>query len=364
MNGRIYDPVLARFLSPDPFVQAPNFTQSYNRYTYCFNNPFKYVDPDGEIAWLIPAAIFIAKAAITGAAISAAAYTVGVAVSPGGFNNWDWGQLGKSAGWGAVSGVATAGIGAGFKAAGTFAGTVGTEVLRGAAHGVAQGGISALQGGNFAQNFAIGAVSSWAGHGLEAGLNKLGASPTASLIAGVGFSTISGGVTAEITGGNFWQGAATGLTVGLLNQAGAAAKRWAYSRKEGVIVAGVVLEGPNGVGGIFGEGSYDPANRQSAVMTRYELELAASGLQTAENVADALAVATKSPKVYAVARTAGLGADGIRVGLDLYDGNYQNARIRGGAAIFTRFIMRPQYSNTTNIVIDKVSDHTVNHLTR
>lgn len=49
MNGRIYDPVLARFLSPDPYVQAPDYTQSFNRYTYCSNNPFKYTDPSGEL---------------------------------------------------------------------------------------------------------------------------------------------------------------------------------------------------------------------------------------------------------------------------------------------------------------------------
>jgi hypothetical protein len=54
MNGRIYDPVLARFLSPDPFVQMPDFTQSYNRYSYCLNNPFSYTDPSGEFFWIIP----------------------------------------------------------------------------------------------------------------------------------------------------------------------------------------------------------------------------------------------------------------------------------------------------------------------
>lgn len=42
-----YDQRLAQFLSPDPFVQAPENTQSYNRYAYCMNNPFKYTDPSG-----------------------------------------------------------------------------------------------------------------------------------------------------------------------------------------------------------------------------------------------------------------------------------------------------------------------------
>ena len=48
MNGRLYDPVIARFFSPDNFVQAPDFTQSYNRYSYCLNNPLQWVDPSGE----------------------------------------------------------------------------------------------------------------------------------------------------------------------------------------------------------------------------------------------------------------------------------------------------------------------------
>ncbi|PJB54773.1 MAG: hypothetical protein CO098_19885, partial [Bacteroidetes bacterium CG_4_9_14_3_um_filter_41_19] len=47
MNGRIYDPRLGRFMSPDPFVQSPTNTQNYNRYSYCINNPLKYTDPSG-----------------------------------------------------------------------------------------------------------------------------------------------------------------------------------------------------------------------------------------------------------------------------------------------------------------------------
>lgn len=47
MNGRIEDAVIGRFLSPDPTVPEPGFTQSYNRYSYVVNNPLTYVDPTG-----------------------------------------------------------------------------------------------------------------------------------------------------------------------------------------------------------------------------------------------------------------------------------------------------------------------------
>ncbi len=47
MNGRVYDPALGRFLSPDPNVQDISDTQSYNRYSYALNNPLRYTDPTG-----------------------------------------------------------------------------------------------------------------------------------------------------------------------------------------------------------------------------------------------------------------------------------------------------------------------------
>jgi RHS repeat-associated protein len=47
MNGRVQDPLLARFLSPDPSVPYPDITQSFNRYSYVQNNPLSRVDPDG-----------------------------------------------------------------------------------------------------------------------------------------------------------------------------------------------------------------------------------------------------------------------------------------------------------------------------
>jgi RHS repeat-associated protein len=59
MNGRVYDPLTAMFFSPDPFVQAPGNWLSYNRYSYVHNNPFRYVDPDGNNPLLIVAGIYL-----------------------------------------------------------------------------------------------------------------------------------------------------------------------------------------------------------------------------------------------------------------------------------------------------------------
>jgi len=54
MNARMYDPVLGRFLEADPYVQEGDYTQSYNRYSYCLNNPLIYTDPDGEFFFIVP----------------------------------------------------------------------------------------------------------------------------------------------------------------------------------------------------------------------------------------------------------------------------------------------------------------------
>ena len=49
MNGRIYDPMLGRFMSADPIIQAQDNTQSYNRYSYVFNRPLVMTDPSGFV---------------------------------------------------------------------------------------------------------------------------------------------------------------------------------------------------------------------------------------------------------------------------------------------------------------------------
>ena len=54
MNGRAYDPMLSMMMSPDENIQDPDFSQNYNRYSYCYNNPLRYYDPSGEwVEWLM-----------------------------------------------------------------------------------------------------------------------------------------------------------------------------------------------------------------------------------------------------------------------------------------------------------------------
>ena len=52
-NGHLYDPVLGRFVSPDNYVQMPDNSQNFNRYSYCLDNPLKYTDSSGEFWNLI-----------------------------------------------------------------------------------------------------------------------------------------------------------------------------------------------------------------------------------------------------------------------------------------------------------------------
>ena len=47
MNGRVYDPLLARFGTPDPTTESPFSTQGWNRYSYVGNSPLNFTDPSG-----------------------------------------------------------------------------------------------------------------------------------------------------------------------------------------------------------------------------------------------------------------------------------------------------------------------------
>lgn len=214
MNGRIYDPVLRSFLSPDPVLQAPENSQNYNRYAYCFNNPLLYTDTTGNIIETIGAAIII------GAIIGGVAY-VGMAFYTGTFS---WGGLAKSIVIGAASGAASFGVGNVINSLNVSICTA-TQTLtqaqinimltlpQAALHGIAQGFIQGVSGGDAGQTFLTAAISSVAagGYGMAAG--KFAGSGAGHVL----FGTFAGGATASLAGGNFWEGAISGMTVSWLN---------------------------------------------------------------------------------------------------------------------------------------------------
>ena len=47
MGGRVYDPRLGRFLSPDPIISEPWSGQGWNLYSYVGNSPVSRTDPTG-----------------------------------------------------------------------------------------------------------------------------------------------------------------------------------------------------------------------------------------------------------------------------------------------------------------------------
>jgi RHS repeat-associated protein len=152
MNGRIYDPMLGMFISPDNYVQAPYSSQNYNRFTYCLNNPLMYTDPSGEVF------------GIDGAII------VGMIIYQVGFGLSMYGQmtgnatLYKIGNYGMVAGTIV--MGYGFSAMGTWAGIIG--------NGFMGGFNNSLNGGSFGEGFLRGAAMDAIFAGLSYSWDKLG----------------------------------------------------------------------------------------------------------------------------------------------------------------------------------------------
>jgi RHS repeat-associated protein len=196
MNGRMYDPLLGRMLSPDNYVQAPDNSQNFNRYSYALNNPLVYTDPSGE--FLVPMLI--------GSAIGL--------LSNGYQNSLDdlpfFQGAGKAALFGAIGGAASFGIG---QMAGQLSqagvSNFGVSMFQMGAHGLSGGLTSHLSGGKFAHGFFAGGVSS----GLSSIAGEVSDQWTVNLAAGA----IGGGIGAEIAGGDFADGVRQGLITGGLN---------------------------------------------------------------------------------------------------------------------------------------------------
>lgn len=179
MNARLYDPAAGRFLSPDPFVQMPDFSQNFNRYSYAMNNPLRYVDENGEFIHII-----------IGAAVGGVANLIYKAVS---------GQLHSF-----KDGLVAFGIGA-------VAGGVGaaTGGLAFAAAGGAAGGL-----GGFIAGAAAGASSTAAMMPIQSTGNTLYFGDPfmtwESYVLGIAGGALTGGVgngtVAALKGNNFWTG--------------------------------------------------------------------------------------------------------------------------------------------------------------
>ncbi|MBP7174157.1 MAG: hypothetical protein KBA33_08855 [Cloacibacterium sp.] len=200
------------------------------------NNPLMYNDPSGEffffpflVAWGMSTLwAGITTAAIIGAAVGLASYSIGVAITG---QRWSLGGALKSILFGAVSGAVTFGIGELFASSASTVITLGDKIAKamceGFMHGFSQGLLSVFQGGNFVQGFASGALGSLGASGWSSAFGKSGG----SMIA---FGALAGGVGAELTGGNFWQGAITGgIVAGLNHAAHSYLKNRIYTKLEG-----------------------------------------------------------------------------------------------------------------------------------
>ena len=169
MNARLYDAALGRFLSPDPYVQMPDFSQNFNRYSYCMNNPLKYVDKDGKSFLLI-------------AAIVAGAYFGGSAIN-GTFNptKWNYGS------WKTYAGMAVGGV------AGYAGAALGTSVAAAATASGASSIGAGMAGG------MIGGMTSGAING--AGMAAISGGSLDDVMEGMTFGTVIGGLGGAISGG-------------------------------------------------------------------------------------------------------------------------------------------------------------------
>lgn len=136
MNARLYDPVLGRFLSPDPYIQNSDMSQNFNRYSYCMNSPLMYVDKNGEFffsLFLGPVGAVLdgmCWGAVIGAGVSAVSYTVSTLISG---QSWNANNFWKSVGVGAVGGALGGGFGTigSLSSLGTFGNSFGYNMLSG-----------------------------------------------------------------------------------------------------------------------------------------------------------------------------------------------------------------------------------------
>ena len=208
MNGRIYDPVQARFLQADPLVQDPYNPQNWNPFAYVYNNPLANTDPTGMMSvgqmlrTVVAIVVAIYAPYLLAPYMSAFAATVTAGFISGAISS---GTL-KGGLIGAFSAGMFYGIGstfAGVEAAGALtAGQAGAKMLM---HGLAGGVMSQLQGGKFGHGFASAAVTQAFSSKID-GIDRGAAHSAKRVIAAAAL----GGTVSVATGEKFANGAITG----------------------------------------------------------------------------------------------------------------------------------------------------------
>ena len=214
MNGRVYDPQLGRFLSADFVIPNDEHTESYNRYSYVFNNPLSLTDPDGQC----PVCAIVVV--IIGGAATYTVTTVAATIVMSAFFGMMAAAVAtegdpKAMLQGAVSGALFAWIGGAIQpgASGVLSG--GQIAAKIAVHAVAGGLINSAFGGDFRS----GALAAGFGAAIGSikGLQITKNSSIGKIISVGVIRTIAGGIGAELGGGKFVNGAATAAFAYLFN---------------------------------------------------------------------------------------------------------------------------------------------------
>lgn len=218
MRGRLYDPLIGRFISPDPIVQLADFSQGLNRYAYCLNNPLSLVDPSGY-SWfsknwksIVASIVGIGVSALTlgsgsglGIAIIAgAAGGASCALTGALLNGSNFGQIAKNTLVGGIVGAAGAFL--------NFASADPNIFVSIAKHSFSQGWLDGIQGGNAVHGFMMGAVSKIGGAAVDT------FSPYTGMVGGLLMNSMLSGVVDELGGGKFANGAVTGSFSYLFNE--------------------------------------------------------------------------------------------------------------------------------------------------
>jgi hypothetical protein len=220
MNGRIYDPVLGLFFTPDPVLQFPNLPIGLNPYTYCLNSPLSFVDPTG---YSIDGAFFtfIRIMAMTVVSIGSGGALLPAMIVAGTFAVMD-GMYAMAKGANVnifvdfvapvyINLLVTSGIGKGFGANNkVFA----NELLRASAHGINNGVSRMISGGKFQHGFLSGFVSSLGGSYIDKFRGDMTGAQRIAISAAIG------GTAEAMGGGKFANGAVTGAYVMALNHMG------------------------------------------------------------------------------------------------------------------------------------------------